>query len=108
MIVKDYQGNAHGHGVRYSDGQQSAIFSIDDRVSGFKMLTDNGIESIDEVQHGSGSDCHRRKAGSYYYEHNQDGHGNWSASVSIGVFGISYNGASGSTLRKAAKFHYFN
>jgi hypothetical protein len=49
----------------------------------------------------AGSNCNRQSLrGSGYLEHNQDGSGDWSAS--IGVFGmsLSYNGSGGSILQK--------
>jgi hypothetical protein len=106
VLVKDYQGNAHGHGIMQTDTHQKSIFAVDDRTEDFMMLTDNGIHAIDMRRDKIG--CDARRAGSYFYEHNQDGGGGWSASLSMAIFSISYSGSSGSTLQKAATFAYYN
>ena len=106
VVVKDYLGNDHGHGIMQTDTQQKSVFAVDDRTSDFMMLADNGIHAIDMRRDQIG--CDARRAGSYFYEHNQDGGGGWSASVSMAIFSISYSGSSGQTLQKSATYSYYN
>jgi hypothetical protein len=89
-----------------TETKQKSVFGIDDRTSDFMMLTDNGIHAIDMRRDKIG--CNARRAGSYFYEHNQGGDGGWSASLSMAVFSISYSGSSGQTLQKAAAYNYYN
>lgn len=72
------------------------------------MLTDNGIHAIDMRRDNTGGSCDTRRAGSSFYEHNQDGNGGWSASIPMVVLTLSYNGSAGQTLKKAATYNYDN
>lgn len=44
--------------------------------------------------------------GRWYYEHNQDGGGGWSASISLAIFSVSYDGNGGSVLQKSTDIDY--
>jgi hypothetical protein len=105
VVVKDYRGDVHGHGIMRTDAQQKSVFGIDDRTSDFMMLTDNGIHAVDMRRDKIG--CNARRAASYFYEHNLGG-GGWSASLSMAAFSLSYSGSSGQTLQKAAAYNYYN
>jgi hypothetical protein len=105
VVVKDYRGEVHGHGVMRSDTQLKSVFAINDRTEDFVMLTDNGIHAIDMRRDDTG--CDSRRAGSYFFEHNQDGGGAWSFSLGILFFSISYGDGGVDSLQRAAPLSYY-
>jgi hypothetical protein len=105
VIVKDYRGHAHGHGIRRADTRLKSVFAIDDRTEDFVMLTDNGIQAIDMRRDAVG--CNTTAAGSYFYEHNLGG-GGWGFSLSILFFSISYGDSGGDSLQKAATYSSYS
>ena len=106
VVVKDYQGTSHGDGIMQTDTHAKSVFAIDDRTKDFMMYTDNGIHAIDMRRDSIG--CDQRRAGSYFYEHNEYGGGGWSASVSMLFLSLSYGSDSGDTMQKAATYNYYN
>ncbi|MFI5494363.1 hypothetical protein [Actinoplanes sp. NPDC051859] len=95
---KDYTGNTY-----VDDGgvNGSPIFGVRDRVSGFKMLTDNGYFRV-TYNKTNASGCGSAKMGAQFqYEHNQDGGSGFSASAGWGFFSVSYGGAANNKLRKS-------
>jgi hypothetical protein len=51
--------------------------------------------------------CNARCAGSYLYEHNPDGGGAWSFSLSMLALSISYGNSGVHSLQKAATYSYY-
>jgi len=106
VVYKDYKGKVRGHGTRYSASHGKTIRSIADRTKNHMLLSDNGVHEVD-MRKDKKKKCGGRKAGSYYFEHNQSG-GGWSASVSMALLSVSYSNSNALTLRKAAKYNYYN
>lgn len=106
-ISKEYNGKPHRRlDTREVGKHRKSVRRINDKTRDHKLYSDNGIHQIDmkRVAHKKG--CKRKKAGSYFFEHNQDGRGGWSASISLGFLSLSYGGASGTTLKKGTKYDY--
>ena len=93
---------------RKSDGHTSSIWGVQDDTRAFQLENKYGFHWIDMRRDRTSKACRARKAGSYYMEHNQDGSGGWSASVSLAVFSLSYSGSGGQVLQKAAKYDYYS
>ncbi|MGC1211098.1 MAG: hypothetical protein WA890_07545 [Micromonospora sp.] len=100
--VADYQGKTHNSLVWLENGgvsNGSPAWGINDSVSGFKMLTDNGQVVGKFAPLGSG--CYKKQiGGQFVYEHNQDGSGGVSVSIAWGAFSVSYSNP-GSKMRKS-------
>lgn len=92
---------------RKSDGHASSIWGVNDKTRAFQLENKYGFHWIDMRRDRIRKACRARKAGSYYMEHNQEGSGGWSASISLAVFSLSYSGSGGQVLQKAAKYDYY-
>lgn len=107
MAVADYQGNTHNSLIYLQNGgvsNGSAIWGMNDSVSGFMLYTDHGTVTATYSPINVGCQYHQI-GGQFVFEHNQDGGGSWSASVGWGFLTISY-GNGGSTLRKGTNAVY--
>lgn len=105
-VYKDYKGKVRGKGTRYLASHGRVIRSIKDRTVNHMLLSDNGIHQID-MRKDKKKKCGGRKAGSFFFEHNQSG-GGWSASVSLAILSVAYSGGDALKLRKAARYNYYN
>jgi hypothetical protein len=102
--VSDYTG-AVQNGYTYVDDagiSGSPTLGIRDRVSGFRLLVDNGYFIANFERTGkSGCSSSVQFGGQFQYEHNQDGDQGFSASASWGKFSVSYS-APCTKLRKSS------
>jgi hypothetical protein len=106
--VSDYTGAIQSGLLWLEDAglNGSPILGIRDRVTGFRLLVDNGYFVANYAHTGkSGCTSSSKLGAQFQYEHNQDGGNGWSASAGWGVFSISYANP-GSKLRKSSSIVY--
>lgn len=96
-----------GSAWRYDSSDKSSIWKIQDKVSSFVINNDHGTHVLSYYRSAT-KDCSGTSStyAKYYYEHNQDGSGGWSASVSVLGLGVSYTGSPGQKMRKATAIDY--
>jgi hypothetical protein len=102
--VSDYTGAVQSGLLYIDDGgvNGSPILGIRDKVSGFKLLVDNGyFVSNYSVTGKSGCSSSTKMGAQFQYEHNQDGGNGFNASAAWGFFSIGYTNP-GSKLRKGS------
>lgn len=80
-------------------GQQKSVFGVRDRTRAFRLLTDMGFAWIEMKR--KNTNCPGPRQGRFYHEHNQDGSGGWSASLSLSIFSLSYSSSGGQRLQKS-------
>ena len=107
MAIDDYNTWVATQGQRYPNlmllsdqTSTSVIYGIRDQTSGFVLYPQNG-QIWAEVPWINHSNCTRDTRGSGWYEHNQDGGGSWSASVSFLGLSVTYSGGAPALLRKS-------
>lgn len=83
---------------------KSSVWGVRDSTTGFKLATDHGTHTISFKRVGDG--CDEKPYGKFYWEHNQDGGGDWGFSITALVFSLSYSDSGGKTLQKSSELVY--
>lgn len=107
VVTNSESGARTSLGFRKGDGHGTSVWGITDRTRNFQLQNKYGMHWTHLRRDRIDRACWKRKAGSYYMEHNQGGTGGWSAAVSMGALAVSYSGSAGSSLQKAAAYSYY-